>query len=169
MSFRKARHALALLLTVGVVLGFSAVPAAANGVDQLTRARGGVCVLVRGAANNAPAVLTTCADQYADQKWNAVEHTGGWYSFHNASSGKCLAVHGTANDTQAVQTTCALSANPDQRWNLIVYGDNLWGFQNVNSRKCLVGKGAAGGRVVQSTCNDGDHVYTDQMWYHSGV
>ncbi|GIF13573.1 RICIN domain-containing protein [Actinoplanes teichomyceticus] len=166
MSVRLLRRAAIALLTVGVVLGFSAVPASANGVDQLRRQNGNVCVVVRGAAENAPAVLTTCAN-YADQKWNAVEHTGGWWSFHNENSGKCLAVHGTANDTQAVQTTCALSQNPDQRWWLEVFGDDLWGFRNVNSGKCLVGKGAAGGRVVQSTC-DGDR-YTDQRWYHGGV
>jgi hypothetical protein len=70
-----------------------------------------LCLVVRGAANEARAVLTVCGN-YVDQHWGK-RPAGAQYQLINGSSGKCLLARGTS--TLVVQTTCNTR-----------YADQLW-------------------------------------------
>ncbi|WP_329088874.1 RICIN domain-containing protein [Streptosporangium sp. NBC_01469] len=85
----------------------------------ISNVNSGMCVVVQGGANNAPAKHTRCAN-YADQHWY-VDYTNGWdgMKFRNRNSNKCLVARGTTPGTQLVQSACA--DYNDQDWNGFIW------------------------------------------------
>lgn len=125
----------------------------------LQNSNSGKCTLVRGAADQAPAVQFTCLN-FADQRWDLIDNDDDRL-FHlvNRNSGKCLLVQGSANSAPVVQYQCLDFA--DQYWTFHLYDSGRFWIQNVNSGKCLLVRGGSDGtQLVQFECAS----YADQLW-----
>jgi hypothetical protein len=134
--------------------------------SRLENANSGMCLVVRGTADGAPAVQTPCS-YYRDQNWEReyvrTTEDGPLYRLRNQNSRMCLVVRGRADGARAVQTHCANFA--DQLWLVGPSGTtNPFHIINGNSFQCLVVRGGANGNpAVQTRCGN----WQDQIWYYS--
>ncbi|MET9065208.1 RICIN domain-containing protein [Streptosporangium sandarakinum] len=129
---------------------------------NVRNANSGKCLLVRGDADGAKAVQSSCAD-YPDQKWRFIlEDADSEYKRYrlvNANSGKCLLVRGPEG-APALQSACG--DYDDQVWEVMSARNGYFQLRNLASQQCLVVRGDEdGAHPVQSDC---DTAYTDQFW-----
>ncbi|MFE6775419.1 RICIN domain-containing protein [Streptomyces sp. NPDC057702] len=123
---------------------------------KIANVHSGLCVVVRGPANENPVVVSDCGP-WNDQKW---EYNGGPDGIYwvNANSGRCLTSRTGQN---ARQFDCGVYG--DQRWDHLS-SSTEHGFQirNRHTGLCLVARGFADNEpVVQTPC---DRRYDDQLW-----
>ncbi|MGV9536274.1 RICIN domain-containing protein [Streptosporangium sandarakinum] len=138
-----------------------------QGHDQVAgrnvrNANSGKCLLVRGDADGAKAVQSSCAD-YPDQKWRFIPEDADSeyksYRLVNANSGKCLLVRGPEG-SPALQSSCG--DYDDQVWEVMSARNGYFQLRNLAGQQCLVVRGDEdNAHPVQSDC---DTAYTDQFW-----
>ncbi|MFF0248082.1 RICIN domain-containing protein [Streptosporangium sandarakinum] len=129
---------------------------------NVRNANSGKCLLVRGDADGAKAVQSSCAD-YPDQKWRFIPEDADSeyksYRLVNANSGKCLLVRGPEG-SPALQSSCG--DYDDQIWEVMSARNGYFQLRNLAGQQCLVVRGDEdNAHPVRSDC---DTAYTDQFW-----
>ncbi|WP_078965931.1 RICIN domain-containing protein [Streptomyces aureocirculatus] len=151
----------AALASFGVAVSILAAPqatASASGgksiPDQIQRwknERSGLCLVARGPANEAPAVVSDCGD-WPDQRWRATDRG----FLINMNSGKCLTARAGQN---ARQTECG--GHRDQQWEAVSTHAGTQ-IRNQHTGLCLLARGTAENSPV--TMYDCLSQYSDQRW-----
>ncbi|MEV1241579.1 RICIN domain-containing protein [Nonomuraea sp. NPDC050022] len=127
----------------------------------------GKCLDVAGVstADGANVHQWTCINGQANQEWNFVATSDGYYTLRATHSGKCLDVSGasTADGANVHQWTC-LNQQRNQEWRLVQKDNGYFSLVARHSGKCLDVAGvstAEGANVHQWTCLIGQR---NQEW-----
>ncbi|WP_079086853.1 RICIN domain-containing protein [Streptomyces silvensis] len=148
-----------VIASFGVAVGVLTAPQAAAGTgnfipDQKQRwqnERSGLCLVVRGPANEAPAVMSDCGT-WADQIWVATDRG----FLRNSNSGKCLTARTGQNPRQY---ECGGYA--DQKWEAVSTQNGVQ-IRNQHTGLCLLARGTAeNSPVTMYNCLS---QYADQRW-----
>ncbi|WP_078965965.1 RICIN domain-containing protein [Streptomyces aureocirculatus] len=144
-------------VAVSVLAAPQATARAADGksipdvIQRWQNERSGLCLVARGPANEAPAVVSDCGD-WPDQKWRSTDR--GFVI--NVNSGKCLTARAGQN---ARQTACG--GHRDQQWEAVVTRDGVQ-LRNQHTGLCLLAQGTAeNSPVIMFECHSR---YSDQRW-----